>query len=103
MMRRMRCSKRRELWVLVEGKSVLFSLREFAMVIGRCCSNKVDITNEQAVEWGNRLRDIYFDANTTIKFDEFTRGFQKMYETADKGVKKKAKKKKDGPRGHYRR
>ena len=71
-----------------------FSLREFAMVTGLRCLDKVDITG----------RDLYFDANTTIKFDDLARGFRTMSETANKGVKKKvekAKKKKDRLRANY--
>ena len=102
-MRCMRCSKHRELWFLVEGKPVRFLLREFAMVTGLGCSDKFNVTGEQATEWGNRLRDLYFDANTTIKFDDLARGFRTMSEAADKGVKKKAekaKKKKEKPKAH---
>ena len=73
------------------------------MVTRLRCSNKVDITDEQAVVWGNRLHNLYFGANTNMKFDDLTRSFRTMSKTTDKKRAEKAKKKKDGPRGHYRR
>ena len=74
------------------------------MVTKLCCSDKFDITGEQVANWGNRLCDLYFDGNTTIKFDDLAWGFRKMSETPNKATKKKAKKgknKKDELKARY--
>ena len=50
------------------------------------------------------MHDLYFDGNTTIKFDDLARSFRNMSETVDKAAKKKAekgKKKKDEPQARY--
>ena len=106
MLRRMKCSKQNELWFLVEGKPIWFSLRECAIVSGLRYSDKVDITGEQVAKWGYRLCNLYFESNTTIKFDDLAWGFRKMSETANKVVKKKdnkGNKKKYEPKARYRR
>ena len=60
LLRRMRTSKKKEMWFLVEGKPARFSLTEFAMVTGLHCSAIPKISTEQSLRLKNRLRDLYF-------------------------------------------
>ena len=103
LLRRMRTSKKKEMWFLVEGKPARFSLTEFAMVTGLHCSAVPKISTEQSLRLKNRLRDLYFEGRSQIKQDDLVRGFRSMFNEGEgSGKKEKRKKKKAAKRGQER-
>ncbi|KAL5549932.1 hypothetical protein UlMin_000108 [Ulmus minor] len=104
LLRRMRTSKKKEMWFLVEGKPARFSLTKFAMVTGLHCSAIPKISTEQSLHLKNRLRDLYFEGRSQIKQDDLVRGFRSMFNEGegDSGKKEKRKKKKAAKRGQER-
>ena len=80
LLRRMRIPKKKEIWFLVEGKPARFSIKDFAMVSGLRCHDRLAIPAEKSSKWKNRLRDEHFGGSTQIKLDDLAKVFRKMCE-----------------------
>lgn len=58
---------REELWCLVGGKKLRFSINEYSLIIGLLCHGELEDASQIC---GDHLRDKYFDRKSSIsKFD----------------------------------
>ena len=82
-LKRVSCEKQNEVWFLVEGKPLRFSLNEFVLISGLNTSDGTNATEIEKVMQNSRLQKKYFN-NGPIKLKDIVRVLDELSKKNDR-------------------